>query len=272
MYAQEVKQKDNNIKSANNLIVQKKNKHREHFGFNKTQPNLNMAMKQQNYSNPIQRIMWYMSVDHSSAITLLSEKNGYGFAWLKKHGKGAFRSSDLRQDETTTITLWGHTNAEGTEFGQLSASQLVDGLIVSGLDDSKHTEISIMSCAPNLSDNKGVATYSQDVQSLLAEKVKRKVQVKTLPMSIDQDSILYRWEADNKIAYVRCPKGQMATLRNAETSNPGYKATVSAWKKLGYTVDEMKFSNVLSKLVNVVVPKFGGEGNEEFLIPDYRGK
>lgn len=202
-----------------------------------------------NYSraNVIQGIMWYMSKDHARAIQILAQENKKPFKGTPPHG--AFGTSSLTEDNEDAITLWGHTNMEGTIFGDYSPAELVDQLMRLGLQVSRHTTLNIISCSPNLTYDKTIETYAQQVKALLDLRLRRTIKVKTLPMiEIGRQSILYNFPAVKKIVYVSFPEGKVneveATIRIYDT----YEKIITAWKSR-YEVLEMKFSNILSCLV-----------------------
>ncbi len=239
--------------------------------------NNSLTVQRKSDNGVVQRIMWYMSDDHSGAISKLAKENPRGFLWNKHtESNGVFGSSDLRQDDDSSITLWGHTNEGGAEFGGLSPEALVGKLIESGIGESKHTLVNIISCAPNMTYDKSITTYAQTVKSLLSKAVERAITVKTLPMvEQDMESILFRWERLDKIAYVTCPIGKMNDIMTTFRVYEGdYPKTVLNWRKKGFTVQEMNFSNILSKLVETVEVKTHKEQGDlgELLLPNVYGK
>lgn len=227
----------------------------------------------------VQRIMWHMSPDHAGAIELLARENPRGLLWTRHNETaGAFGSSLLTDDRDSSITLWGHTNGEGTEFGGHSPEALVNELIKSGLKTSAHTLINIISCAPNMTFDKGIVTYTQKVKEIIGEEIPRKITVKTLPMVEEgKESILLRNEAAKKICYVQYPVGEQASVMLSLKIFPNdFAQLIQALKRKGFDASEMTFSNILSNLVEtVIVQTHKGDkkdSTKELLIPNVYGE
>jgi len=152
--------------------------------------------------NPvIQRLVLAMGNDqaHAASVLALSRKS-----WISSAEDYALfdDASNLANNTDTNITLWGH--ADQYEYGDRTVGQLVAALISKHLDDSKHTVLELIGCAPNQTGDKSTETYAQLLQATLDDdqRIKRKITVKAFPMPAPSgDSTNYRFDAIDKFIY-----------------------------------------------------------------------
>lgn len=181
----------------------------------------------------VQRVALAMGNDQLNQINYLGQ-HGWYFS-TEKHG--LFNNFvDFRANKDDNITLWGH--ADQNNYGCYTAEGLVTELIKRHLDESGHTVLEILGCAPNLTDDKSEETYAQKVQLLLDndKRLKRKIQVKSYPMpKPGEDSTDYRFDKINKFIYIYGSKDELnkadvklETLRRVHAQND----TVEEWTNL----------------------------------------
>ena len=200
----------------------------------------------------IQKVMWYMTDDHSKAIELLARENKGFFGKMENYN--AFGTSSLLFDNSDVITLWGHT-LNNTEFGGYTPDALVNNLISLGLKKSKHKTLNIISCSPNMTFEKEVMTYAQKIQSLLSDNGIN-LTVKTLPMvEVGRGSVLYRCENLKQIAYITYSLGKEKYVADVFKRNSYLNALSILKKDEDIKILNMKFSNILNKLEEVRIVK-----------------
>lgn len=148
----------------------------------------------------VQRVALAMGNDQLNQVNYLGE-HGWYFS-TEQHG--LFNNFvDFRTNNDNNITLWGH--AGQYDYGGYTAEGLVTELIKRHMDESGHTVLEILGCAPNLTDNKSEETYAQKVQLLLDndQRLKRKIQVKSYPMpKPGESSTDCRFDKINKFVYI----------------------------------------------------------------------
>jgi hypothetical protein len=235
----------------------------------------------------LQRVAWSMSADHDSAVKALAKASAGWFS--DPEPSGPFGSSPLDQDSAKAITLWGHTGGQNDSFGGFTPAKLVEKLVEYGLRESGHTTLNLITCACNATESRHVQTYAQSLQDEVnALKLGRAITVRTHPMAPEgNETVLYRHEAVQKVAYVIVPGGKLGDVDlvwKIATGASGVQGKVdaaTAWSNFvsrlrdrGYTVIELKFSALISSLEPVVeVKNFKGAKSDltEMLLPDVFG-
>lgn len=196
-----------------------------------------------------QRVMWYMSPDHKTRIMNLAALTPKG-TLPEGHATGFFGSSYLQEDSDSTITLWGHTDEDGEEFGDLTSDHLVDALMVMGLEHSQHTELNILSCAPHTKFNTFLSTYAQRVQASLNALLNRPITVRTLPYAPEgMDSRLIASSEKNEMLYVIFPADKIDVYKAIRALYLDLDEQIEEYRTKGFTVLPTKYSSIIKELM-----------------------